>query len=340
MNANLDIERPDALLAYLHRAGYIPADEQPLIRNLAGGVSNRTMLVERPSGETWVLKQALKKLRVAVEWYSSPERIHREALGMRWLAQLAPPGTSTGLIFEDHTNHVLAMEAVPQPHENWKSMLLDGRLTTGHIQQFGRLLGTIHGAAYQRRDQIAPAFNDRSFFESLRIEPYYVYTWSQIPETAQFYDALISETRARRLTLVHGDYSPKNILVYQGRMVLLDHEVIHFGDPAFDLGFALAHLLSKAHHVHARRTDFATAAGDYWRAYRAALGGVPWSYDIEPRTVRHALGCLLARVAGRSTLEYMDGEERARQRRVTMILMAQPPLSVEELAGRFVALLD
>jgi 5-methylthioribose kinase len=340
MNAELDIERPEALLAYLRRAGHIPADEQPAIRNMAGGVSNRTVLVERPSGEAWVVKQALKKLRVAVEWYSSPERIHREALGMRWLEKLAPPGTSTGLIFEDHAAHILAMEAVPQPHENWKDMLLAGRLETGHVQQFGRLLGTIHRAAHQYRDQIAPAFNDRSFFESLRIEPYYVYTWSQIPETARFYDALISETHARRLTLVHGDYSPKNILVYQGRMILLDHEVIHFGDPAFDLGFALAHLLSKAHHVQRKRAAFAAAAGDYWRAYRAALGDVPWSYDIEPRTVRHALGCLLARVAGRSTLEYMDGAERICQRRVAIALMTQPPLSVSELAGRFVALLD
>ena len=339
MNAELDIERPDALLAYLRRAGHIPAAEQPLIRNLAGGVSNRTVLVERPSGEAWVVKQALKKLRVAVEWYSSPERIHREALGMRWLAQLAPPGASTRLIFEDHAHHVLAMEAVPQPHENWKTMLLAGNLATGHVEQFGQLLGTIHRAAYERRAQIAAAFNDRSFFETLRIEPYYVYTWSQIPETAQFYDRLIGETRARRLTLVHGDYSPKNILVYQGRMVLLDHEVIHFGDPAFDLGFALAHLLSKAHHVHAMRAAFAAAAGDYWRAYRAALGDVPWSYDLEPRTVRHTLGCLLARVAGRSTLEYMDGNARDRQRAAALVLMQQPPVRVVELAERFVALL-
>jgi 5-methylthioribose kinase len=339
MSSYLDIERPGALLAYLRRAGHIPASEQPLIRNLAGGVSNRTVLVERPSGEAWVVKQALKKLRVAVEWYSSPERIHREALGMRWLAQLAPRGASTRLIFEDHARHLLAMEAVPQPHENWKIMLLAGRLKTDDVEQFGRLLGTIHRAAYEHRNQIAAAFNDRSFFETLRIEPYYVYTWSQIPETAHFYESLIGETRARRLTLVHGDYSPKNILVYQGRLVLLDHEVIHFGDPAFDLGFALAHLLSKAHHVHDMRAAFATAAGDYWRTYRAALGGVPWAHDLEPRTVRHALGCLLARVAGRSTLEYMDGEERARQRAAALALMPQPPTSVADLAERFVALL-
>jgi 5-methylthioribose kinase len=338
VSADLDIERPDALLAYLRRAGHIPAAEQPLIRNLAGGVSNRTVLVERPSGEAWVVKQALKKLRVAIDWYSSPERIHREALGMRWLAQLAP-GASTRLMFEDHAQHVLAMEAVPQPHENWKTMLLAGNLATSHIEQFGRLLGTIHRAGYERRDQIGPAFSDRSFFETLRIEPYYVYTWSQIPETAHFYEALIGETRARRLTLVHGDYSPKNILVYQNRLVLLDHEVIHFGDPAFDLGFALAHLLSKAHYVQHMRAAFAAAASDYWRAYRAALGDMPWAHDLEPRTVRHALGCLLARVAGRSTLEYLDGAARGRQRAAALMLMQQPPVRVDELAARFVALL-
>jgi 5-methylthioribose kinase len=340
VTTELDIEQPDALLAYLRRSGQIRPDELPSIQILGGGVSNRTVLLTRASGEAWVLKQALKKLRVAIEWFSSPERIHREALGMRWLAQLAPPGTITRLIFEDHKYHVLAMEAVPQPHENWKSMLLAGRLDMNHVQQFGRLLGTIHRAAYERRDQIAAAFSDRSFFETLRIEPYYVYTWTQIPETAHFYDALITDTRARRLTLVHGDYSPKNILVQGGRLVLLDHEVIHFGDPAFDLGFALAHLLSKAHHVHDLRAAFAQAARRYWSAYRAVLGDMPWSPDLEPRAVRHTLGCLLARVAGRSTLEYLSDTEQARQGAAVVSLMAQPPTTVADLTQAFCSLLD
>jgi aminoglycoside phosphotransferase (APT) family kinase protein len=339
MSAELDIEQPDALLAYLRRSGHIGADERPTIRNLAGGVSNRTMLVERPSGEAWVLKQALKKLRVAVEWYSSPERIHREALGMRWLARLAP-GVSTRLIFEDHASHILAMEAVPQPHENWKAKLLDGQLDTSHVERFGQILGSIHRAAYEHRNQIAPAFNDRSFFETLRIEPYYVYTWTQLPETARFYESLIAETRARHLTLVHGDYSPKNILVYQGQLVLLDHEVIHFGDPAFDLGFSLAHLLSKAHHIYDRRAAFAGAAALYWLTYCDTLGDIPWKADLESRVVRHALGCMLARVAGRSTLEYLDRAERARQRAVVLDLMRQPPQTVAGLTRTFCKLLD
>src|SRR5205823_2384351 len=117
----LDIEQPDALAAYLRDTGRIGPDEPVRIRTLAGGVSNKTVLVERPSGEAWVLKQALSKLRVAVDWFSDPARIHREALGLKYLAELAPPGTITPLVFEDAGHHLLAMEAVPQPHENWKT---------------------------------------------------------------------------------------------------------------------------------------------------------------------------------------------------------------------------
>src|SRR6266511_5356309 len=125
---DLNIENPDTLLAYLRERGHVGAQEKPDIGVLAGGVSNRTVMVRRPTGEAWVLKQALAKLRVAVDWFSSPERIHREALGLRWLAWLAPPGTITPLVFEDHDHHILAMRAVPRPHDNWKALLLSGRL--------------------------------------------------------------------------------------------------------------------------------------------------------------------------------------------------------------------
>src|SRR5262245_19543825 len=118
---DLDIEQPDQLLAYLRNTGRIKPAEQPTLQLLSGGVSNRTVLIERPSGERWVMKQALAKLRVAVDWFSSPERIHREAAGLRWLTELAPPDTIPTLLFEDHNYHLLAMQAVPYPHDNWKT---------------------------------------------------------------------------------------------------------------------------------------------------------------------------------------------------------------------------
>ena len=333
----LDIEDAPALLAYLQRTARIAPGEQPCTAILQGGVSNRTVRVERESGEAWVLKQALAKLRVPVDWFSSPERIHREALGLEWLARLAPPGSIAPLLFEDRERHLLAMQAVPQPHENWKTVLLGGRVCADHFRQFATLLATIHREAYGRAD-LAEIFGDRSFFESLRLEPYYGYSAQQAPAAAAFLHSLIRETLACRITLVHGDYSPKNVLIHEDRLVLLDHEVIHFGDPAFDLGFSLTHFLSKAHHLPALRREFASAALEYWRVYLhavSALGAPAWAADLEPRAVRHTLACLLARVVGRSPLEYLSPAERVRQRDAVLSIMPSAPASIADLISIF-----
>ena len=336
MVVDLDIEDTDALAHYLRANGRVSPDEPLDIRVLAGGVSNRTVLVRRTSGQAWVLKQALPKLRVAVDWFSDVKRIEREAEGLRHLPSLAPEGTITPLAFEDREHHLLAMAAVPDPHENWKRMLLEGRLEAEHVKQFATLLATVHRRASERAPELRPVFSDRSFFESLRIEPYYQYTATQVPQAAPFIEALVASTRSRALTLVHGDYSPKNVLVHQGRLVLLDHEVIHWGDPAFDLGFALTHLLSKAHHLAAHRVRFGEQAIAFWKIYRDTLGNTSWSADLEVHAVRHTLGCLLARVAGRSPLEYLRDDERRRQRELAVFFMRATPVNLSEFVVRFI----
>jgi aminoglycoside phosphotransferase (APT) family kinase protein len=338
MNDPLDIEQPEQLLAYLRDSGRLaPGEPAPQIRVLAGGVSNRTVRVERAGGEAWVIKQALAKLRVKVDWFSDVARIHREALGLKYLAQLAPPGTITPLIFEDHEHHLLAMAAVPEPHENWKTMLMDGPGDSRHVIEFAEILALIHRRSHERREELATVFDDRSFFETLRLEPYYGYTAGQVPDAAAFLHDLIDSTRARRLTLVHGDYSPKNVLVRGADMVLLDHEVIHFGDPAFDVGFAMTHLLSKAHHFAPHRRIFMLFAAEFWAVYETYLQAPGWAEDLEAHAIQHTLGCLLARVAGRSPLEYLDDEERAAQARVVVKLMSDPPATVAELVLAFAA---
>ena len=339
-SATLDIEAPAALLAYLRQGGHIAPDETPALERLAGGVSSRTVRVTRPSGEAWVLKQSLARLRVQVEWFSDPRRVHNEAAALRWLRQLAPPGAVPALIFEDHAQHLLAMEAVPQPHANWKTVLLNGGLAERHVLAFGQLLGTIHRRSSERLAELAVDFPEREFFETLRLEPYYRYTAAQLPAAAAFLDALIDDTLAQRLALVHGDYSPKNVLIYADRLILLDHEVAHLGDPAFDVGFALTHLLSKAHHLPAQRAAFGQAARVFWSAYEQELGAVPWRAALEARATRHTLGCLLARVAGRSPLEYLSPDERARQQAAVLAQLAEPPVTIAELTERFLSQLQ
>jgi len=340
MTTALDIENPQHLTDYLRQQGHIGSTETPRCTMLAGGVSNRTVLVERETGEQWVVKQALAKLRVKVDWFSDPARIHREAQGLRSLESLAPPGTITPLVFDDTENHILAMQAVPQPHDNWKTMLLAGKLQADHVRQFAELLGTIHRKAYERAGEMADLFADRQYFESLRLEPYFGYAAEQAPDAATFLHQLIDDTRSRQITIVHGDYSPKNVLVHNDKLILLDHEVIHFGDPAFDLGFSMTHLLSKAHHLPTRRQAFVNGTNNYWQIYRQTLGSAPWADELEPIAVRQTLGCLLARVAGRSTLEYLSEAERNRQKRVVVSLCQSPPSTVISLIEQFVERLE
>lgn len=333
--AVLDIENPDALVAYLRAQRIIAPDDCPEIRVLQGGVSNRTVLVAGASRPPFVMKQALHKLRVAVDWYSDPERIHTEARGLEWLYRIAPAGTITPLLFEDRSRHIIAMAAVPEPYRNWKAALLGGEIEMSHVEQFGRLLGAIHRRSAEESDRAAEIFSDRSNFETLRLEPYYRYSAEQVPKAKVFLEGLIDDTLATRLTVVHGDYSPKNVLIHNGRLVLLDHEVIHFGDPGFDVGFSLTHLLSKAHHLANYRPEFLSAAHRYAGVYLDSLQGVDWRDAMEPRAVRHTLGCLLARVAGRSPLEYLLPEERSTQERLVKQLMPHPPCTLADLIDAF-----
>ena len=336
---DLNIEDFAAAAAYLCSKRFAVADGDLSLECLPGGVSNRTVLVRFSDGRSWVLKQALAKLRVTVDWFSSPERIHREALALQWFARLAPAGSVPRLEFEDQANHLLGMDAVPFPHQNWKTALLLGNVNFNHVEQFGRLLGLVHRQA-SHVGEVRRVFEDTSFFESLRLEPYYLYSAEQVPEAAEFLHHLVAETRSCRLTLVHGDYSPKNILLRDDTLVLLDYEVAHFGEPAFDLGFSLTHFLSKAHHLTAQRALFAEAAVCYWQAYTQALDNVLWARDLEARVVRHALACLLARVAGRSPLEYLSDAERVRQRQAVLSLLPEPPCRVQDLVSEFLSRLE
>jgi 5-methylthioribose kinase len=335
----LDIENFEALREYLALRGYASRNEKLVLKNLLGGVSNRTVRVDWPDGHGWVLKQALAKLRVNVDWFSSPERIAVEARALRWLNRLAPLGTTPGFVFEDMANHLLAMEAIPEPHDNWKTMLLSGQIVGDHFQQFGALLGTIHRESSRLASEVGPEFADTTHFRTLRLDPYYLYAGQTTPQADGFLTALTEETLHHRHSLVHGDFSPKNTLVYQGKLILLDYEVVHFGDPAFDLGFAMTHFLSKVHHIPAKR-GLATAALQFWRVYRDQIKSLDWSNELEPRVVRHTLGCLLARVAGKSPLEYLTAQEVARQRDVVLMLIAKTPTTVDNLIADFIAKIE
>ncbi len=242
------------------------------------------------------------------------------------------------LVFEDHEHHLLAMTtaSVAQPHTCWRDDLLAGRIDAGLLASFGMLLGSLHAVTARNPERYAREFADASFFESLRLEPYYLSTASACPAAAEFLQQLCVDSRAHRQALVHGDYSPKNVLVQAGRLVLLDHEVIHWGDPAFDCGFALTHLISKANHTPRDRPALEAGAVVFWTSYADEVGlgsggSAGHGNGLEHRCQRHLLGCLLARVDGRSPLAYLSEAARVRQRSVVLGLLPNVPASMPDL---------
>jgi 5-methylthioribose kinase len=330
----MNVEDPGSLASYLADRGYAMEES----RILPGGVSNYTVLVRLIDGSSIVVKQAREQLKSAAEWKSDPRRIRQEALAMEWLSRWTPPGSIPRLLFLDPANHILAMEAVPQPHHEWKRLLLSGQIDLDHFSKFGELLAAIHRGSYLERREVEPRFRDQSFFFSLRLEPYYLYAANHVPRAAAFLRELVRETQARRFALVHGDYSPKNVLVRGDQLILLDHEAANFGEPTFDVGFALTHFLSKALHLGEHRERLRAGAHEFWRAYHRGLPAIPEFTDVSERSVRHTLGCLLARVAGKSLLEYLTPEERNKQRAIVLCCMEEIPASVEDLIDRFIAL--
>src|SRR5277367_5470261 len=194
MEMEIDIEDFDSLRQYLIGRGHIEPDESISFKRLVGGVSNRTVRVGWSDGHAWVLKQALAKLRVDVDWFSDPERIGVEAKATRWLNVLAPKDTTPLFVFEDMANHLMAMEAIPEESESWKAVLLSGRIVSNHFEQFGQLLGTIHRRSSEAGSEICEVFADTTHFESLRLEPYYRYAAEKAPAAAVFLNALVQET--------------------------------------------------------------------------------------------------------------------------------------------------
>jgi 5-methylthioribose kinase len=138
------------------------------------------------------------------------------------------------------------MNCAPDPATTWKALLMAGTIDVRIAERAGTLLGQIH-ARSASKSELLHAFEDCSYFDELRLDPYLRTTAERHPALSVPLATLLDELSSTHVCLVHGDYSPKNLLVLEnGSILLLDHEVAHWGNPAFDTAFALSHLCLKA----------------------------------------------------------------------------------------------
>jgi len=318
--------RTDNAAEYLRSRGI--AGEGARITELGGGVSNTVLLVEAGDRRS-ILKQALGKLRVQDDWFSDRDRIFRESAAMRWLAPHLPAGSLPEILFEDRENFLFAMTAAPVEASTWKSLLLRGEFDPCVAERIARILAMMVSATWANPESEC-IFGDQTVFDQLRLDPYYRTTAARHPDLYAHFDQLMRESFARRVCLVHGDWSPKNFLVRSGAVTAIDFEVTHFGDPAFDSAFLLNHLLLKSFYRPQWSAEIVRLALRFWEVYRAAIpAGCDW---IETATLAH-LGCLLlARIDGKSPAEYMtEPALRNRVRTFAKNLILSPPARVADV---------
>ncbi|HEX5091854.1 MAG TPA: aminoglycoside phosphotransferase family protein [Burkholderiales bacterium] len=316
---------PEPVLAFLREAGLAAADETPPAAALAGGVSSDIWKVELRSGPVCV-KRALARLRVAQVWEAPVERNRYE---WRWLQAAARivPGSAPRVLAHDEAG-VFAMEFLDgASHPVWKDELRAGRAEPAFAARVGGALARIH-AATSGDASIAAAFATDAGFHAIRLEPYLLATAGRHPDLAPRLRDLAARTAATREALVHGDVSPKNILVAPGGPVFLDAECAWYGDPAFDVAFCLNHLLLKCLWVPAAAPGFLAC----FDALATAYFGVHRPRGLEARAASLLPGLLLARVDGKSPVEYLTDEPpKARVRRVARALLETPPQTLAEV---------
>jgi 5-methylthioribose kinase len=319
----------ETLVAYLESRRLLAPGAAVEVTQLDGGVSNVVLSAVVLSGEhgteRWVVKQALPRLRVAELWLAKRERAISEAHALG-LAGRITPDTVPAVLDLDRDRCALTITGAPAGWTTWKRRLLAGDVEPTVATRLGATLAAWHTATF-RDDSVARQFDDFEAFDQLRVDPFYRVVAERRLELADAIAALTSRMEATHVCLVHGDYSPKNVLVGDGLWVI-DFEVAHYGDPAFDVAYMLNHLLLKLIHVPEAAAQLSLCASSFWGAYRAA---VPAELRPDLAYVLAHVGVLMvARVDGKSPVEYLTAEGCDAARVSGSQLLLDPP---DTLAG-------
>lgn len=293
---------------------------------LPGGVSSDIRIVETAQGR-YVVKQALEKLKVKADWHADPARSSIEVEALRIIADLLGPAHAPHVLWVDPAAHRFAMELIAPRYRNWKQELLRGHVDRATARAAGRLLGQLHvrssGSA-----AIARSFANVDPFNELRIRPFFERVAAKNPDLADGIASTVSGIRQHRCALVHGDYSPKNLMVDGGDVVILDCEVAHWGDPRFDLAFCLTHLLLKSFRRGALTHALTSAALGFLSAYCETGMQV-----VDEHLTRQTACLLLARLEGDSPADYLSDLDTSRVKQFARELLLSPAPDIGRRLG-------
>jgi aminoglycoside phosphotransferase (APT) family kinase protein len=293
---------------------------------LTGGVSSEIYRVD-DGPDVFVVKRALAKLKVAADWHADTSRNAFEQAYIQYVERICPSWVPQIRQPQSDAGH-FAMEFL-DGFSNWKEDMLGGVFAPQIAAAAGEILGRIHAVSWDD-PEVARDFDAIENFDQLRIDPYLRATALKHPTLAPPLLAEANRLRQSRQCLMHGDYSPKNMLHRNGRLVILDCEVACHGDAAFDLAFLLNHLMLKALYHAPLKTNLPVLFEAAQQSYTQALGARAPS--VLEATARLLPMLLLARVDGKSPVEYLNADKQERVRQFAQPFILNRPSELQALA--------
>ncbi len=320
----------ESVIPYLKSRGLIDNDSMPEVEVLTGGVSNSVFAVQQGVHDL-VLKQALPELKVKTLWVADQRRAIVEAKATQAYQKFTPENVPN-LIDYDPNEFTLVIARAPRSCTNWREDLLAGNIQVPIASQLGEILGIWHRESAQDRALLAE-FAEDSLFEQLRITPFYRAIGKVHIDIGLRMTGLIEELGTNKSALVHGDFSPKNILIDNDKKaIVLDFEVAHTGNPIFDLAFLMGHLLCKFFYFQERKQQekIFQSAQSFLVSYENTFGA-----KASPTLIWHIAAIALARVDGVSIVHYLSEESRIDLRTHALaVLKADTPTTLTGLFKR------
>jgi tRNA A-37 threonylcarbamoyl transferase component Bud32 len=315
------------VLVFLRNQGLLAEGAEPVMTPLDGGVSSDLWKIEAPD-RTLCVKGALAQLRVAREWRAPISRNQVEYDYLQFAARVCP-GQVPRVFAHDGAAGLFAMEYLPpENHPVWKQELLDGRTGVDVAAAVGDLVGRLHAASTLGEGHAARFATDDNF-DALRIQPFFRTTAASHVSLSERFDQLAERTARTHLAVVHGDVSPKNILLGPAGPVLLDAECAWFGDPAFDVAFCINHLMLKSIKLPGSSPRLLNASLALAEAHSVHVGWEP-AQACAARVATLLPALALARIDGTSPVDYLDENQRELVRAVGCTMMREPVSTVTE----------
>ena len=278
----------------------IITSSNPIVTPLTGGVSSDIFMCDDGEHKI-VIKKALAKLRVKDKWFAPPSRNKVEQDYIYYVSKICSD-CMPKIIAADNELGFFAMEYLDEAHHNWKAELLQGIFKVENAQKAAEILAIIHRHSWN--DPIAKeTFQTSTNFYDVRLDPYLITAGDRNPDLRIYFQEEVKRLKGWREALVHGDFSPKNMMISKKRFVILDHEVAWYGDPAFDLAFLLNHLYLKSLLWKNKFSECLSLCEEVIKCYFAVLGQ-KIEGELGLRTGRLFLMLLLARIDGKSPAEY------------------------------------